>query len=123
MLMPVILRFGERPAGAVIGARGDDMLARRGVKRREGMVEGGGIAFGGVVKLKLNVFVGLSKESLLVFFDGESKTFGSTFSESKSSSKDLFTGEFTLLVEIMVGLLLTAEGFCAKRPDKVSYVT
>lgn len=102
------------------------MLALGGVvsvERREGMVAGGGIIFGGVVKPKVIVFVGLSKERLLVFFDGESKTFGSTFSESKSSSKDLFTGGFTLLVEMMLGLLLRAEVFCAMRPDKVSYVT
>ena len=37
------LRFGERPAGAVKGARGDDMLALAGVERRDGMVGGGGI--------------------------------------------------------------------------------
>lgn len=87
------------------------------------MVEGGAMDFLGV-KLNVNGFTGLSKdESLLVFFEGESNRAGSTFSLSKSSSNDLLTGEFTLLVEMMLGLPFRAEVFWATRPDKVSYVT
>ena len=73
LLMPAILRLGERPAGAVIGVRRFEMLARRGVVRRAGTT-GGGIAFAGV-KEKL-------KAALLLFLDGELKTDGSTFSLS-----------------------------------------
>ena len=80
------------------------------------------MAFCGVM-WKGNGFTGLSKDELLVFFDGESKIAGSTFSLSKSSSKDLLTGESTLLVEMMLGLPFKADVFCAMRPDKVSYLT
>jgi len=75
LLIPAILRFGERPAGAVMGARGDDMLARIGVVKRDGS-GGGGIDFAGVIeKLK-----GLA--SLLLFLVGELNVVGSTFSLS-----------------------------------------
>lgn len=36
LLIPTDLRLGERPAGAVMGARAEDMLARIGVARRGG---------------------------------------------------------------------------------------
>lgn len=61
-----------------MGARGEDMFARMGVDMRDGIVGGGGIAFAGVrEKVK-----GVAKPSLLLFFDGELKFAGSTFSLS-----------------------------------------
>lgn len=81
LLMPAILRFGDLPAGAVIGARGDDILALAGVDRRDGTVGGGGIDIAGVSE-NVKGFAGFSQPSLLLFFDGEKRTAGSTFSLS-----------------------------------------
>ena len=61
----------------------------------------------GLDKLKVNGFTGFSNESLLVFLDGESNNAGSTFSLSKSSSKDRLTGD---------EMLLTMLDFCAMMP-------
>lgn len=73
--MPPVFLGGERPAGAVRGARGDEMLDRAGVRA------GGGIDFTGVMeKVK-----GFSHASLLLFLEGENIE-GSAFSESTSSS-------------------------------------
>lgn len=69
---------GERPAGAVRGARGDDMLARAGVLNREG---GGGMDFEGDM-VKVNGLNGFSEASLLLFLLGELRVVGSTFSLS-----------------------------------------
>lgn len=107
---------GDRPAGAVRGARGDDMLARAGVVRRDG---GGGMDLeGDMVKVKgLKDF---SEPSLLLFLLGELKLAGSTFSPSASSkmagSKRRLVGEAS---EVMAGLPLGAEFFEA-RPTRVS---
>jgi hypothetical protein len=55
---PAIFRGGERPAGAVRGARGEERelvveLLRAGVERRSGLAEGGGIDWADVkVKVK-----------------------------------------------------------------------
>lgn len=83
-LIPAIFLFGERPAGAVDGARGDDdKFALKGVDiRDEGKADGGGIAFADDVKLKVNALVGVAS---LLFFEGESNIAGSTFSLSNSS--------------------------------------
>ena len=76
---PEPLRFvGDRPAGAVRGALGEDMLARAGVVRREG---GGGMAFEGDM-VKVNGLNGCSETSLLLFLLGELSLEGSTFSLS-----------------------------------------
>jgi len=77
--IPACLRGGERPAGAVSGARGDEVLARAGV--RAGRNGGGGMFFTGVVMVKVN---GFSQESLLLFLKGENSE-GSVFSPSASS--------------------------------------
>ena len=78
-----IFLFGDLPAGAVNGVRGEDMFAF-GVDMREGMIDGGGIDFCGV-RLNVKGFTGLANASFLIFLVGESKTAGSTFSLSKSS--------------------------------------
>ena len=107
LLIPAVLRFGDRPAGAVKGARIEDVLARSGVTSRDGMVGGGGIDFD-VVILKVKGLTGLSNTSLLVFFEGELKMAGSTFSPSKSSKLEssntrlfeldtLFSGDMAVL--------------------------
>lgn len=80
--MPACLRPGDRPAGAVRGARGELMFALAGVVRREVKV-GGGIDLAVLNENAYGLTVA-SDESLLLFFDGE-KRFGSTFSESTSS--------------------------------------
>jgi hypothetical protein len=64
--IPACFRGGDRPAGAVKGARGDEVLARAGV--RAGINGGGGMAFTGVVMVNVNDF---SQESLLLFLKGE----------------------------------------------------
>lgn len=91
--MPAILRGGERPAGAVSGARGDELLARAGVRAGS---KGGGIDLTGIME-KVNDF---SPLSLLLFLVGENRE-GSAFSESASSYVEgaygrlpvIFTGE------------------------------
>ena len=70
-------RGGERPAGAVRGARGDATLNRVGVLT--GSI-GGGMDLTGVME-KVN---GFSPMSLLLFLNGENSD-GSAFSESASS--------------------------------------
>lgn len=75
-----IFLFGDLPAGAVNGVRGEEMFAF-GVDMRDGMMDGGGIDFCGV-RLKVKGLTGLSNASFLFLLDGE---FGSTFSLSKSS--------------------------------------
>lgn len=121
---PRVLRLGERPAGAVKGARGDDMLARAGVERRVG---GGGIdveLLGPREKVKgLNAC--LSRPSLLLFLEGEKSVVGSTFSVSVSSnsegSKGRLVGEERVLLREVLGLPLRLD-FCARIPDLVSNV-
>lgn len=109
---PSVLRFGERPAGTVSGARGDDMLALVGVLRRDGMVEGGGMDLVGASE-KVN---DLSRSPLLLFFDGELDTAGSTFSLSKTSKMAGSNGLFVVEAE-MLDLPLTGD-FCAVKPVK-----
>lgn len=75
LVIPAFFRGGDLPAGAVRGARGDDMLARAGVR-----AGGGGMDWTGA-KEKLN---GVPQVSLLLFLDGEKRR-GSVFSESVSS--------------------------------------
>jgi hypothetical protein len=75
--MPAIFRGGERPAGAVSGARRDEVLVRAGVRAGS---KDGGIDLTGV-KEKVN---DLSLVSLLLFLKGENRE-GSAFSESASS--------------------------------------
>lgn len=98
--------FGDRPAGAVRGARGDEVLAllrEEGVCRRDRLIEGGAIDVAGEMSLaavNLNVgfdislklalgdeaaFTGALSLFLLRLF-GDAKVNGSTFSESLSSS-------------------------------------
>lgn len=77
--IPEPLRLvGERPAGAVRGARGEDILARAGVLRRDG---GGGMDLDGDM-VKVNGLNGFSEASLLLFLLGEVRVAGSTFSPS-----------------------------------------
>lgn len=120
--IPAALRFGERPAGAVRGVRGDDMLARTGVVRREGTVGGGGMDLV-VDREKVKGLIGFSNVSLLFFFDGELKTAGSTFSLSKSSnveaSSGRLPGERTLLDEVTLALPIKVD-FWAIIPEFVS---
>lgn len=102
--MPAVLRFGDRPAGAVIGARGEDMFALDGVDSRDGIIGGGGIALlGERVKLK-----GLITPSLLLFFVGEQRAAGSIFSLSNSSSTEGTNGRLVgangFSDEVMLGL-------------------
>lgn len=75
LVIPAFFRGGDLPAGAVRGARGDEMLARAGVR-----AGGGGMDWTGA-KEKLN---GVPQVSLLLFLDGEKRR-GSVFSESVSS--------------------------------------
>jgi hypothetical protein len=79
--IPACLRGGDLPAGAVRGARGDEVLGRAGV--RAGINGGGGgMVFTGVdMMVKVN---GFSQESLLLFLKGENSE-GSAFSPSASS--------------------------------------
>lgn len=75
--MPACFRGGDLPAGAVSGARGDETLARAGVRAGS---KGGGMDLTGVMaKVK-----GLSLMPLLLFLEGENSE-GSAFSESASS--------------------------------------
>jgi len=96
MRRPAVLRFGERPAGAVDGARGEDMLARAGVDSRDGMVGGGGMDLA-EVKVKAKGLMGASKDACLLFLDWESRVAGSTFSPSASSKMH---GSKARLVEV-----------------------
>ena len=115
---PVALRFGERPAGAVIGARGDVMLALAGVLRRDG-IAGGGIDLDGGENVN-----GLSETSLLHFLEGERKMAGSMFSLSYSSklegSNGRLVGENTVFEIEMLDLPPDGD-FCAKMPGIVRY--
>lgn len=79
--MLAIFRLGLRPAGAVNGALGLDVLAFTGVDNLLG-TGGGGMLFD-VAKLKFT-FEGFPVPFLL-FFAGELKVAGSTFSPSLSS--------------------------------------
>lgn len=119
---PVHLRFGERPAGAVNGARGDDMVSLAGVVRRDGIVGGGNIDLDGA-RENVKGLIGFSIPSLLLFFDGEQNIVGSTFSLSKSSkveaSNGLFPGESTLFEDMILDLPLAGE-HCAARPTGAS---
>ena len=109
-------RGGERPAGAVRGARGDAILDRTGVLAGS---MGGGMDLTGVME-KVN---GLSPMSLLLFLEGENSD-GSAFSESASSYVDgvyerllvVFTGE-----DADSGLPLNGELF-ARKPEVMSQV-
>ena len=127
--------FGDLPAGAVSGARGAEMLARRGVANERGdeekVEEGGGIEFLAwllwmlVLKLKVNGFIaGLSNVLPLVFFDGESNMVGSMFSLSNSSYVE---GSWLRLLEVVVVMLMVLlfimlffalEDFCAITPSR-----
>jgi hypothetical protein len=91
--IPACFRGGDRPAGAVKGARGDEVLARAGV--RAGINGGGGMAFTGVVMVNVNDF---SQESLLLFLKGENSE-GSAFSPSASS----YVGVNALLPLVLAG--------------------
>ena len=121
LLRSEALRFGERPAGAVKGALGDDMLALAGVLKRAGMVGGGGILFDEGENVK--GLKGMSETSLLLFFEGELKIAGSTFSLSTSSnvegSNGLLVGENRLFEIDMLALSFT-KVLCAKTPILVS---
>ena len=78
--IPACLRGGDLPAGAVRGARGDEVLGRAGV--RAGRNGGGSMVFTGVdIMAKVN---GFSQESFLLFLNGENSE-GSAFSLSASS--------------------------------------
>lgn len=120
--MPEVLRLGERPAGAVNGARGDDVLALAGVLRRDGIIGGGGIELDGE-REKVKGLNGFSETLLLLFFDGEQNMAGSTFSLSTSSnvegSNGLFVGESTVFDIEILALPLNVE-LCAARPGLVS---
>lgn len=113
--MPAILRGGDRPAGAVSGARGDELLARAGV--RAAGSKGGGIDLTGV-KEKVN---DLSPMSLLLFLVGENIE-GSAFSDSASSYVEgaygrlpvVFTGD-----DADNGLPLRGE-LLARKPEDTS---
>ena len=127
--------FGDLPAGAVNGARGAEMLARKGVANERGddekVEEGGGIEFLAwllwmlVLKLKVNGFIaGLSNVLPLVFFDGESNMVGSMFSLSNSSYVE---GSWLRLLEVVVVMLMVLlfimlffalEDFCAITPSR-----
>lgn len=93
------LDLGERPAGAVRGARGEELLALLraiGVWKRDGIVDGGGMldrgdALAGVkekeeveASLKAEGFLGVPSSPLLRLV-GDAKTEGSMFSLSQSS--------------------------------------
>jgi len=93
--MPACLRGGDLPAGAVSGARGDEVLARAGV--RAGSNGGGGMDLTGVVMVKVNGF-SQEEESLLLFLAGENSE-GSAFSESASS----YVGENARLPAVLAG--------------------
>lgn len=100
---PEPFRFvGERPAGAVKGARGEDMLARAGVLRRE---RGGGMDLDGVM-VKVKGLNGFSETALLLFLLGEVRLAGSTFSLSKSSKTAGSKGRLVGEVKDMAGLPL-----------------
>ena len=122
LLIPSVLRLGERPAGAVNGARGDDMLALIGVLRREGMLGGGGIDLDGA-KPNVNGLNGFSLSSFLDFLEGELNEAGSTFSLSASSnmagSNGLLVGENTLF-EIEMSALPLDAAFCGLMPMPMS---
>jgi len=114
-LMLANLRGGDRPAGAVRGARGDAILARAGVLTGS---MGGGMDLTGVME-KVN---GFSPMSLLLFLEGENSE-GSAFSESASSYVEgvyerllVFTGE-----DADNGLPLNGELF-ARKPEVMSQV-
>jgi hypothetical protein len=109
-------RGGDRPAGAVRGARGDATLDRAGVDTGS---MGGGMDLTGVME-KVN---GFSPMSLLLFLVGENID-GSAFSESASSYVEgaydrllvVFTGE-----DADNGLPLNGELF-ARKPEVMSQV-
>ena len=118
LFAPEALRLGERPAGAVIGARGEHMLTLAGVLNRDGIVGGGGMDLDGV-RLNVKGLNGFSETSFLLFFEGELNIAGSMFSLSTSSkvevSNDLLIGEERVFdVEILV--LPSSVEFCAFRP-------
>lgn len=119
---PEALRLGERPAGAVSGARGDGTSALAGVVRRDGSVGGGGIELDGE-RVNVNGLNGFSKTSFLFFLDGEQNTAGSTFSLSTSSkvegSNGLFDEKSTGLEIEALALPLYVE-ICAVTPRIVS---
>ena len=99
LFIPNVFRLGERPAGAVMGARTDDIFARIGVVRRDGS-GGGGIALAGASE-KVN---GLSYTTdligpALLFLDGE---VGSTFSQSSNveGSKERLFGDSAAFSEV-----------------------
>jgi hypothetical protein len=90
--MPAIFRGGDRPAGAVSGARGDELFDRTGVRAGS---KGGGIDFTGVME-KVNE---LPPKSLLLFLVGENRE-GSAFSESASSNVE---GVYARLTAVLAG--------------------
>ena len=112
--IPACLRGGDRPAGAVSGARGDEVLARAGV--RAGINGGGGMVFTGVDMVKVN---GFSQESLLLFLNGENSE-GSVFSPSASSYVGVNARLFVDLAgeDAVNGLPLRGELF-ARKPGTV----
>lgn len=101
LISPARLDFGERPAGAVRGVRGELLLAfgrAIGVCRRAGM-EGAGMQDAGVdlagVKEKVEEVVRLKAEGLmgvpssnLLRLEGDFRRLGSAFSLSKSSKSE-----------------------------------
>ena len=118
---PAVLRLGDRPAGAVIGARGDDILVLKGVVRRDGIV-GGGMDVNGV-EVNVKGLNGFSETSLLLFFDGELKTAGSMFSLSISSKVEGSNGRLVCEnsgLETEIFALPPDGDFCAKTPVLVS---
>ena len=80
LFVPTVFRLGERPAGAVMGARGDDIFARMGVVKRAGS-GGGSIDLAGASE-KLKGLTDFSNASALLFLEGELKMVGSIFSPS-----------------------------------------
>jgi hypothetical protein len=119
---PIVLRGGDRPAGAVMGERTDETSAFLGVAKLRGDA-----AFG--FRVKANGFAGMSNEKVLTFLDGELIMLGSTFSPSESlgvvGSKDRLPvvgvvnvkADFSALPPSMLDLLSIAD-----KPDRSQYV-
>ena len=97
LFVPNVFRLGERPAGAVMGARTDDIFARMGVVRRDGS-GGGGIALAGASEKARGLSLDLIGSALL-FLDGE---VGSTFSQSSNveGSKERLFGDSAAFNEV-----------------------
>lgn len=111
----------DLPAGAVNGARGEDIFRRRGVEsaRGEADAEGGAISVVAgmglaVVKLKVNDFCCLRSNAFpFVFFEGESNIAGSTFSLSKSSKLQGSYARLLLAPVVFMLFMFVLPDFCA----------